>query len=53
MSAVSKNVYIGSLDDIVDKHNNTYHRTIEMKPIDVKTSTYIGFNVVNNKLVNI
>ena len=35
MTAISKNVYIDKLDDIVDEYNNTY-RTIEMKPIDVK-----------------
>ena len=29
------------LDDIVNKYNNTYHRTIKMKPIDVKSSIYI------------
>ena len=30
---------------LVDKHNkysNTYHRTIKMKPVDVKPSTYIN-----------
>ena len=36
MTAVSKNVYIDKLDDIVNEYNNTYHRTIEMKPVDVK-----------------
>ena len=35
MTAVSKNVYFDFLDDVVDKYNNTYHRTIKMKPIDV------------------
>ena len=29
------------LDDIVNKYNNTFHRTIKMKPIDVKPNTYI------------
>ena len=29
------------LDDIVDKHNNTHHSTNAMKPVDVKSSTYI------------
>ena len=29
---MSKNVYIDKLDDIVNKYNNTYHRTIIMKP---------------------
>ena len=28
-------MYIGKLDDIVNEYNNTYHRTIRMKPIDV------------------
>ena len=41
MTSVSKNVYIDKLDDIVNKYNNTYHSTIKMKPVDVKSSTYI------------
>ena len=32
MTAVSKNVYFDVLDDIVDKYNNTFHRTIKMEP---------------------
>ena len=43
MTTISKNVYIDKVDDIVDKYNNTYHRTIKMKPIDVKDNTYIDF----------
>ena len=35
MTAVLKNVYFDMLDDIVNKYNNTVHRTIKMKPIDV------------------
>ena len=27
MTAISKNLYIGKIDDIVNKYNNTYHRT--------------------------
>ena len=42
MTSVSKNVYIDKLDDIVNKYNNTYHSNIKMKPVDVKSSTYIG-----------
>ena len=34
-------VYIDKLDDIVNKYNNAYHRAIKMKPIDLKSSTYI------------
>ena len=41
MTSISKNVYIHKLDDIVNKHNNTYHSTTKMKPVDVKPSTYI------------
>ena len=41
MTSISKNVYIDTLDDIVNKYNNTYHCTIKMKPVDVKSSTYI------------
>ena len=41
MTSISKNVYIDILDDIVHKYNNKKHRTIKMKPIDVKDNTYI------------
>ena len=41
MTSVSKNVHIDKLDDIVDKYNNTYHRTIKIKSVDVKSSMYI------------
>ena len=30
-----KNVYIDKLDEIVNKYNNTYHRTIKMQPVNV------------------
>ena len=35
MAAIGKNVYYDVLDDVVNKYNNTKHRTIKMKPIDV------------------
>ena len=35
MTAISKNIYFDALDDIVNKYNNTVHRAIKMKPIDV------------------
>ena len=41
MTSISKNVYINKLDDIVNEDNDTYHRTIKMKPVDVKDNTYI------------
>ena len=43
MTAISKNVYIDKLDDIVKESNNTNHTTIKMKPIDVKDNMYIDF----------
>ena len=36
-------MYIDKLDDIVSEYNNTYHRTIKMKPADVEDNTYIDF----------
>ena len=41
MTLVSKNVYIDKLDDTVSENNNTYHRTIKMKPVDVKDNTIL------------
>ena len=32
------------LDDIVDKYNNTVHRTIKMKPIEVTDNYYAEYN---------
>ena len=44
MTAISKNVYFDVLDDIVDEYNNTYHKTIKMKPIDVKNDCFAEYN---------
>ena len=44
MNSISTNLYIDKLDDIVNEYNNTYHRTIKMKPIDVKDNTYINID---------
>ena len=50
MISVSRNVYIDKLDDIVNEYDNTYHRTIKMKSIDVKDNTYINIGKkVNDK----
>ena len=50
MTSISKNVYIDKLDDIVNKDNNAYHRTVKIKPIDVKDNIYININkTVNDK----
>ena len=37
------------LDDIVNKYNNTVHRTIKMKPIDVTDDSYAEYNENFNK----
>ena len=49
MTSTSKNVYNDKLGDIVNKYNNTCHRTVKIKPLDVKPSMYIDFNKENNK----
>ena len=49
MTSISKNVNSHKLDDIVDKYNNKYHRTIKMKPVDVKPSISFAINKENNK----
>ena len=48
MAAVSKNVYFDVLNNIADKYNNIYHKTIKMKPIDVKSNSYAECNVDSN-----
>ena len=48
MTSISKNVYIDTLDDIVNKYDNTYHSTIKMKLVDVKNNTYINFGKESN-----
>ena len=49
MIAISKNVYFAVLDYIVHKYNNTVHRTIKMKPIDVMGDFYAEYNEDFNK----
>ena len=48
MTSVSINVYIDTVDDIVNECNNTYQNTFKMKVVDVKLSTYIDVNVEQN-----
>ena len=49
MISISKNVYIDQLGNIVNKYNNTYHSTINMKLVDVKSNTYIDSRKEINK----
>ena len=48
MTPISKNVYFDGLDDIVNKYNNTVHRSIKMKPIDVTSDSYAEYNEDSN-----
>ena len=41
--------YSDALDDIVDKYNNTVHRTIKMKPMDVTPDLYAKYNQDSNE----
>ena len=49
MTAISKNVYFDVLDNIVNKYNNTVHRTIKMKPIDVTSDSSAEHKEDSNK----
>ena len=51
MTAVSKKIYFDVLDGIVNKYNNTVHRTIKMKPIDVTSGSYAVYNEDSNEKV--
>ena len=42
-------MYFNVLNHIVDEYNNTYHKTIKMKPIDVKSDFYAEYNEESNE----
>ena len=49
MTAISKNIYFDMLDDVVNKYNNTVHRTMKMKPINVTNDHFVEYNEDSNK----
>ena len=49
MTAISKNVHFDVLDNIANKYNNTVHRIIKMKPIDVTSDSYAEYNEDSNE----
>ena len=50
MTSVSKSVYIDKLNDMVNKYNFTYHRTIKIGHVNVKSNIYIDFSKeINSK----
>ena len=49
MVTISKNVYFNGLDDIINKYNNTVHRIVKMRPIDVTSDSYAEYNEDSNE----
>ena len=49
ITAISKTVYFDVLDNIANEYNNTVHRTIKMKPIEVTSDSYAEYNEDSNK----
>ena len=48
MATLLNSDYFDVLDDIVDKYNRTYQRTIKMKSLDVKFDSNAEYNVDSN-----
>ena len=48
MTSISKNLYIYKSDDMVNKYNNTCPKKIKMKPVYLKSDTYINFSKKTN-----
>ena len=51
MASILKNVHIDTLDNIINKCNNTYHSTIKPKPVHLnllESTTSVNFRVENN-----
>ena len=44
-----KNFFFDVLNDTVDKYNNTYHKTIKIKPIDVGDDSFAEYNEESNE----
>ena len=50
--SISKNVYIGKLDKIVNIYKNTYI-TIQIKPVNVKSNKCITLTLVKKLMIQI
>ena len=53
MTVISKNVYFDVLYDIVDEYNNTYHKTIKMKSVDVKSDLLLNMKNLMKKILKL
>ena len=49
ITAISKNVYFDVLDYIVDKYNNTYHKTMKIKLVNVGDEFFVEYNKESNR----
>ena len=49
MTAIQQNIYFEVLDGIIDKYNNTVHKTIKIKPIEVTNDYYTEYDEHPNK----
>ena len=49
MTAISKNIYFDVLDNIVNKYNNTVHRSIKVNPVDVRSDPYAEYKEDSNE----
>ena len=49
MTTISKNMYFDVLNDIFNEYNNTYHKAIKIKPIDVKSNSFAEYNEESNE----
>ena len=49
MTAIQQNIHFDVLDNIFDKYNNTFNRTIKIKPIEVTDDYYAEYNEIANK----
>ena len=49
MPPMAKKIYIDKSDAIVNNYNNTHHRTSKIKPVDVKSSTYVDLIISKHK----
>ena len=49
MTAISKYMCFDVLNEIVDEYNNTCHKTIKIKPVDVKSDYFGEYNEQSNE----
>ena len=49
MTSISTNVCIDNLDDVANRYNDAHHSTIKVKPVDIKSNTYIDSSKEINK----